>query len=56
MIDMELDELIQRRKTVEIRLWGEVEYRGTILSYSKDALKVQNGEWYMRDIAEVRSN
>lgn len=56
MTDMELDKLIQRRKTVEIRLWGEVDYRGTIVAYSKDALKLENGDWYIRGIAEVWSN
>lgn len=55
MTDMELDELIQKRKLIEVRLWGEVDYRGAVVAYCKDALKVENGNWYIRGIAEVWS-
>ncbi|MDF2923372.1 MAG: hypothetical protein K0R57_2286 [Paenibacillaceae bacterium] len=52
--DKQLEALIRNGQHIEVVLWGEFDYRGAVVAYSRDAFQVANGDWYIRGVAEVR--
>ncbi|MDF2927685.1 MAG: hypothetical protein K0R57_6599 [Paenibacillaceae bacterium] len=54
MNDEQLEELIRTDQYFEVVLWGELDYRGAIVAYNRDAFQVASGDWYIRDVAGVR--
>lgn len=53
--DEDFEHATRNGKPVEVLLWGEPDYRGEIVKFSRDVFQVENGDWYIRGIAEVRA-
>ncbi|MNC23084.1 hypothetical protein D3C75_710990 [compost metagenome] len=53
--DQDLDYAINDRQPVEVNLWGNIDYRGKIISYTAESIRMDNGHWYIRGVAEVRT-
>jgi hypothetical protein len=37
-----------------VSVLGELDYRGAIVAYSRDAFQVASGDWYIRDVVGCR--
>lgn len=53
--DQDLDYAIHDRQPVEVKLWGDVDYRGRVERYTAESIRMDNGHWYVRGVAEVRT-
>ncbi|MDF2924522.1 MAG: hypothetical protein K0R57_3436 [Paenibacillaceae bacterium] len=53
--DADFDYALQFKQEVEVLLDGEVDYRGTLVSYSRDLLQVIGGDRYLRRLVEVKT-
>lgn len=53
--DQDLDYAIHDRQPVEVKLWGSIDYRGRVIHYTPESIRMDNGHWYIRGVAEVRT-
>lgn len=53
--DQDLDYAINDRQPVEVNLWGSIDYRGRVVHYTPESIRMDNGHWYIRGVAEVRT-
>jgi hypothetical protein len=53
--DQDLDYAIHDRQQVEVKLWGNIDYRDKIISYTTESIRMDNGHWYIRGVAEVKT-
>lgn len=53
--DQDLDYAIHQCQQVEVKLWGDVACRGRIERYTPESIRMENGHWYLRGVAEVKT-
>jgi hypothetical protein len=53
--DADFDYALHYKRQVEVKVWGEVDYRGGLIGYSRDAFQVTSGDWYIRGLVEVKT-
>lgn len=53
--DKELEDIVRTGRHVEITLWDELDYRGVVVAFNREAIQVPGGHWYIRRVAKVRA-
>lgn len=53
--DAEFEYVLRLNREVEVVLDGEIEYRGALLSFSRDMFQVPCGDHYLRRMVEVKT-
>lgn len=53
--DQDLDYAVNDQNQVEVKLWGNIDYRGRVIHYTPESIRMDNGHWYIRGIAEVKT-
>lgn len=53
--DADFEYALHCKSQIEVKVMGEVDYRGDLIGYSRDAFQVKTGDWYIRGLVEVRT-
>lgn len=53
--DQDLDYAINDRQPVEVKLWGAIDYRGRVIHCTPESIRMDNGHWYIRGVAQLKT-